>query len=117
MSANPSRVPVRPTDHLFRMKNPCPYCGGKITFRATGWVQEEDGTWSADMGDLECSTEPDIDSDEWWDWHHSHGSHDYGDAWHRRQEAVIAALRKRVRFQMDDDGSNAEVSGTQERSG
>jgi len=102
----------RPADHTFRMKKPCPYCGGKITFRATGWVQEDDGTWAADMGDMECSNEPGIDSDEWDEWNAEHGAHDYNDAWRRHYEGIIAALHRRVRFPLADNRSNAERSHT-----
>lgn len=94
-------------DKVFRMKNPCPYCGGKISFKATGWVQEDDG-WAADMGDVYCDSEPDIDSDEWDDWCSLHGDHDFREAWHRRHDAILAYLKRNVRFQMDDDGSNCD---------
>lgn len=49
---------------------PCPICGSTVYLRA---VTE----WETDSGaivgvEYDCETEPDIDSDEWWGWHHEH---------------------------------------------
>lgn len=49
---------------------PCPICGSPVVL---GSVVE----WGTDDGTIvgveyECSTEPDLDSDEWPDWHAEH---------------------------------------------
>ena len=97
-------LPVKPSDHVFSLKTPCPYCGGRITFRATGWVQEDDGSWSAESGDMECSSEPDIATAEWHNWVAVHGDNDFGDAWHRLHDGIIAVLHDKVRFKLDEEG-------------
>jgi hypothetical protein len=95
------------SSRVFRFNLPCPYCGGKVLFRATAWVQEDDGTWAADSGDLECDSEPAIDLPEWHEWNNAHGSMDYGEAWHRYHEGAVAALKRKVRFDMDHDSETA----------
>lgn len=103
------------SDKTFGWKPPCPYCGGKITFRASGWVEEADGTWTATDGDIECSTEPDIDSRVWQEWSDNHGGYDWGDKWHQLQERIIAALRRKVRFTFQnamDEGRRTPDSAT-----
>lgn len=46
----------------------CPYCKTKLTVHITGGVMEDDGTWSVDCIQIDCESEPDIDSPEWQDW-------------------------------------------------
>ena len=55
-------------DKEFKFKGLCPYCNGDLTYRCNGWEQDEHGLWMADTFDVECSTEPDMDSEEWEDW-------------------------------------------------
>lgn len=48
----------------------CPICGAMVHLT-------EVTEWGADDGEIltasfDCETEPDIDSDEWWDWHRGH---------------------------------------------
>lgn len=87
--------------HTFTLTRPCPYCGGKISVRATGWTQQEDGSWAADMIDMECDTEPAIGSPDWPNWSDIHGDFDYCAAWHSLHDAVIAMLKRRVRFDLN----------------
>lgn len=91
-----------PADKVFQWGQPCPYCGGKITAQCEGWVEEDDGTWSADMIHMDCSSEPDIDSDEWDQWCADHGDGDYCDAWHRLSERILAVMRRKFRFIMEN---------------
>lgn len=52
-----------------RLPEPCPICGkGVIIEAVTEWG--ENGTIV--HAEMECETEPDIDSDEWPDWHAEH---------------------------------------------
>jgi hypothetical protein len=55
----------------------CPICGA--TVHLTGVTE-----WGADDGEIigveyDCETEPDIDSDEWPEWHAGHFAHPYID--------------------------------------
>lgn len=51
-------------DKEFKFKNLCPYCKGNLTYRCNGW-------------DIECSTKPDMESDDWEDWIHQHSEMPY----------------------------------------
>jgi hypothetical protein len=53
----------------------CPICNAPIVVEANVW---ESGTGRIVEFGIECTTEPDIDSDEWPDWH----------AWHYRMPYV-----------------------------
>lgn len=50
----------------------CPYCGGRLSLCCTGWTQLKNGAWMADLIDLGCVTEPDIDDELWDDWTAEH---------------------------------------------
>lgn len=61
----------------FKFKCLCPYCGGDLTYRCDGWVEDDNGQWMVDSMTSECSTEPDIESDEWEDWFSNHSDMPY----------------------------------------
>lgn len=74
------------------LPRPCPICGAKVYLHA---VVE----WGADDGEIigveyECETEPDIDSDEWWDWHGHHYHMPYVD-WLPWEVAMLSWLNGR----------------------
>lgn len=52
----------------------CPYCDTKLTVQFTAWTQDAtDETWYADSGlEVDCETEPDIESDEFDEWLRQH---------------------------------------------
>lgn len=51
------------SDTKFKFRKLCPYCKGNLTYRVTGWVQDDFGLWSADLIECDCSTMPDIEGD------------------------------------------------------
>ena len=55
----------------------CPYCGGELYVQFSCWTQDYDGTWKADGVELECNTEPGVESDDWADWHARHSQMPY----------------------------------------
>jgi len=58
----------------------CPYCGGSLTVRANEWNDwEEAGNdlWKAGGLEMDCETEPDIDSPEWRYWERQHSDMPY----------------------------------------
>ncbi len=57
----------------------CPICDGKLSTQADEWTERTDGTWKAVTAHPECEHEPEIDSDEWDDWHRGHYSMPYLD--------------------------------------
>lgn len=64
-------------DKEFKFKKLCPYCNGDLTYRCNGWEQDDNGLWMADSFDLECSTEPDMESEEWEEWMQQHSDMPY----------------------------------------
>jgi hypothetical protein len=80
---------------------PCPICGAKVFISA---VTE----WETDTGkiisyDYDCETEPDIDSEGWWEWHKGHFAMPYADwlPWENRLDDWLAK-RYFYRSQSDD---------------
>jgi len=78
------------------MPKPCPICGKAVYLMA---VTE----WGADDGEISgtefgCETEPDIDSDEWWDWHNGHYRMPYVD-WLPWETRAVAWLNERYRYE------------------
>jgi len=69
---------IVPETKEFKFKGLCPYCKGDLTYTANGWEQDDNGLWTADSFDMECSTEPDMeDEDEWDDWFNNHSEMPY----------------------------------------
>lgn len=66
-----------PADKTFTFKGLCPYCKGDLTYHTEGWEQQDDGTWTANCLQSDCSTEPPIESDEWEDWFAGHSDMPY----------------------------------------
>jgi hypothetical protein len=64
-------------DKEFKFKNICPYCSGDLTYVANGWEQDENDFWKADCFDMECSSEPNVESEEWEDWMRQHSDMPY----------------------------------------
>jgi len=77
----------------------CPICKGKLYAQFDGWV-ENDGEWQASSTSLDCENEPDIDSDEWWDWHRGHYSMPYVD-WLPVEIKVTKWINENYVFDLD----------------
>ena len=80
------------------LPQPCPICGKTVYLAA---VTE----WGADDGEIitgeyECETEPDIDSDEWRDWHNGHYRMPYVD-WLPWEYRMLDWLNKNYRYDWD----------------
>jgi len=84
----------------FKFKGLCPYCGGNLTYVAFGWEQDENGLWAADSFDVECSTEPNMDSEEWEDWMQQHSDMPYVNQL-PVDKAVEAWIKERYRFNLE----------------
>ena len=48
---------------VFKFRKLCPYCKGDLTYRVTGWVEDDFGLWCADLIECDCSTMPDLEGD------------------------------------------------------
>jgi hypothetical protein len=55
----------------------CPYCDGQLTVYFDGFDQQDDGTWAAASLNVECETEPAVESKNWDDWFASHSDMPY----------------------------------------
>jgi len=102
MDSSCSPLRVVPSDGLFRSKAPCPYCRGEITCTANAWEKDEDGSYFATDLDIDCSNEPPLESKRWNEWNREHGQADCNDAWHNLHDAMIRGMKRRFRFNMDD---------------
>lgn len=83
-------TPIEVPPHVAK----CPICGALI-------VIEEVRFWASKSGkqlsiSVECTTEPDIDSDEWPDWHRGHWSMPYVD-WLPVQNFVLKWFQQHYR--------------------
>lgn len=100
---NPVETLVRvpwPEDKLpLKLKNPkCPICGGALFITGVNACEQEDnGDWIASEIDIDCENEPDIDSDEWEDWHRWHYSQPYTD-WLPIDRQILRAVQNRYYF-------------------
>lgn len=79
-----------------KLKAPrCPICGGALFIAAVNGAEVDDtGEWIATDIDIDCEKEPDIDSDEWENWHKWHYSMPYVD-WLPIHQHILRAVRKR----------------------
>lgn len=88
-----------PEDKEFKFKALCPYCGGNLTYTANGWEEDDECRWMADSFDMQCSSEPDIESEEWEEWLRLHSDMPYS-----RQlpvdQRVKEWINKRYRFEL-----------------
>lgn len=67
-----------PSDKTFKFKKLCPYCKGDLTYTCNGWEEDDYGDWISDGSfDVECSTMPDIESEEWDEWMEQHSDMPY----------------------------------------
>jgi hypothetical protein len=77
------------------MPRPCPICGAKVYLT-------EVNEWGADDGEIigvsfECETEPDIDSDEWPEWHANHYAMPYVD-WLPYEQSGLSWLNRHYHY-------------------
>jgi len=87
-----------PEDKEFRFKKLCPYCKADLTYRANGWVQDEQGYWKADSFDMDCHSMPqNFKSVKWDDWMELHSQMPYV---HQLpvDEAVKEKINSKYRF-------------------
>jgi len=90
-------------DHVFKFdpaKIACPICGAPIVGHFEAWEKTEDGNWQgAEHIKLDCTWEPDINSDEWEDWFESHWSTPYID-WLPLEIRLGEYINKKYRFKI-----------------
>ena len=71
---NPKETPAIPAKVAV-----CPICGAPVVIEDIDEWETETGRVTSCGFHINCSTEPDIDSDEWDDWFKSHWSMPYVD--------------------------------------
>ena len=82
-----------------RIKERCPICGAGLLLDAGEGTEldERTGEWIATEVNVECESEPDIDSDEWDAWHRWHYSTPYVD-WLPLEQMILRAVRASYYF-------------------
>lgn len=80
----------------------CPICRAPLQpAEIDEWEESDDGTWQvSDSGvHIQCSTEPDMQSRDWWPWFRYHWQHPYMD-WMPLEAKVTEWLQENYRFDM-----------------
>ena len=89
-----------PKEHApLRIKARCPICGAGLLLDAgkATELDEATGEWIATEINLDCESEPDIDSDEWDEWHRWHYGMPYVD-WLPLEQRILRAVRRKYHF-------------------
>jgi hypothetical protein len=73
----------------------CPICGAKVHLAGVTEWGLEDG--EIVRVEYDCETEPDIDSDDWWDWHRGYFSMPYVD-WLPWEVQMLRWLNRHYRY-------------------
>jgi len=78
----------------------CPKCGDLLTCEIDEWEEMEDGTWRvSECGlHLSCASEPEIESENWREWHNWHFDMPYV-YWLPLQAKVWAWFNESYRFE------------------
>lgn len=79
----------------------CPYCDGILSASFTAWEEDDNGDVKAIEMDLDCQTQPPLESGDWEDWtrQHSQMPYVYMLPVHDR---VLKWINKRFRFEMPE---------------
>ena len=83
----------------FKFEGACPYCKGNITANCSGWTEDNEGNWKADMIETYCSNEPHIDSSDWEDWNYIHSQLPY-ENWMPLHQRLIKWINERFNFDL-----------------
>jgi hypothetical protein len=81
----------------FRHETKCPYCNKKMTCSIDGMIEDDEGRWMADSIQMDCETEPDIDSAEWEEWFATHSDMPYAYMLPAEQKA-LRYINSKYRF-------------------
>jgi len=78
----------------------CPICKAKLFVYCEHWEEHPDGAWIAASINMECETEPDIDSEDWNDWFSGHYSMPYVD-WLPVEQKLLVWINKNYRWHLE----------------
>lgn len=59
-------------DQSFRIKIPCPICNGTLRIQAGDCFSVDKDEWIAEGININCETEPSLDSGLWYNWNKQH---------------------------------------------
>lgn len=93
------RVPWPKDRAPLRIKARCPICGAGLLLNAGESTELDDATgeWIATEINLECESEPNIDSEEWDEWHRWHYRMPYVD-WLPLEQIILNSVRRKYCF-------------------
>lgn len=93
------RIPFPVNIAPFPISAKCPICGSKLLLDAgEACEQDDNGEMIATEIQLHCTSEPDIDSPEWDEWHRIHYSTPYID-WLPLDQRILRAVRMKYYFE------------------
>lgn len=98
------QLTIVPARHCFEIPESlakCPYCEAKLYAHCNAWSQEEDGTWIAEEMEVDCDSEPDIDSGKWKAWFREHSDMPYVH-WLPVRNTIEAWINQNYRFNVED---------------
>jgi len=92
------RVPWPKERAPLKIKARCPICGAGLLLNAGEACEMDDnGEWIASEIDLDCESEPGIDSPEWDNWFQWHYSQPYID-WLPLEMKILKAVQRKYYF-------------------
>ena len=83
----------------FTCKNQCPYCGADLVGKASMFEKRSNHTWQAAQLDMNCSAEPDIESDDWQEWFKKHSVMPYV-YWHPVVSDILTHIQLYYSFKI-----------------
>lgn len=78
----------------------CPKCDASLVAHFEEWTEETDALWVCETAKLDCTTGPDIGSEEWEEWFTWHYAMPYVD-WLPLEIKVGQWVNQRYRFNVD----------------
>lgn len=98
-------MPTVKSNHQFRVKRACPYCGADLHATARAWEQHDGGEWKATEIEVECSHVPDpYDHVKWRRFMQEHTVEVY-ERWHPLVEKILTQIQLEYSFDLENDSS------------
>lgn len=101
-------------DKVFRFRYPCcPICDAKLNVTVNEWYRDKWG-WVPYSIEIDCSTMPDMDSDEWQEWMNIHYEQPYSD-WLPIEKSILYWMQREVRFSNLNNKKHHEKNSDQKK--
>lgn len=95
-----SRFKIIPENKILYARKRCPICSSNIKITANAWEYcEKTKLWMATEIEVNCTKEPDLESDEWEEWFNWHYSMPYVD-WLPLEIRLLKSIQKKYRYKL-----------------